>query len=175
MIAADSHVFEWRDEDVAETDHLLSTISSCSRSRRRDQTHILMSQVFEQLELSVCSLGQNRRAEWLHDLLDSHSLAGKLIFGRAGRAWSARAVYPPVGLLQLTRPDRTLPCQQAGGQCIFLASQRQSTVYTKSDTPARDLEGRAEDLRTHKLGHLCCGRSTEVEWTKCFEEVSAAM
>lgn len=32
-----------------------------------------MLEMFEQLELSVCALRKNWCAEWLHDLLDSHT------------------------------------------------------------------------------------------------------
>jgi hypothetical protein len=44
--------------------------------------HVFVSQMFEELQLSVCSLRENRSAEWLHDLLDRHGLAGKLILRR---------------------------------------------------------------------------------------------
>jgi hypothetical protein len=47
------------------------------------KSYILMPQVFEQLQLSVCSLGQDRCAEGLHNLLDSDRLSCELIFGRA--------------------------------------------------------------------------------------------
>jgi hypothetical protein len=40
-----------------------------------------MFQMLQQLQFSVCSLGQDRRAEGLHDLLDGYTLAGKLVFG----------------------------------------------------------------------------------------------
>jgi hypothetical protein len=40
-----------------------------------------VSQVLEQLEFSVGSLGQHWSAEWLHDLLDGNGLASQLIFG----------------------------------------------------------------------------------------------
>lgn len=46
-------------------------------------SYILMSQVLEKFQLTVSSLGQNRRAERLHDLLYSNGLSGQLIFGRA--------------------------------------------------------------------------------------------
>ena len=42
-----------------------------------------MSDVLEQLELSVGALGEDGRAEGFHNLLDRHCLAGQLISGRA--------------------------------------------------------------------------------------------
>lgn len=52
----------------------------------RTKTYILVSQVLEQLQLTVCALGEDRRAEGLHDLLDGHRLAGQLVLcGTAGR------------------------------------------------------------------------------------------
>lgn len=47
-----------------------------------------MSQVLEQLELAVGPLGQDRRAEGLHDLLDGDGLVCQLVFGGAA-AWLA--------------------------------------------------------------------------------------
>ncbi len=43
-----------------------------------------MAKVFEELQLSVCSLREHWRAEGFHDLFDCHSLAGQLVFGRTG-------------------------------------------------------------------------------------------
>jgi len=45
--------------------------------------YILVLEVLKQLELAVCSLGEDRGAEWFHDLFDSNGLAGQLILGRA--------------------------------------------------------------------------------------------
>lgn len=59
------HVLKRRNEDVAKRDD------------------VLVPQVLEQLQLSVCSLGQDRGAERLHDLLDGDILSSELIFGRA--------------------------------------------------------------------------------------------
>ena len=39
--------------------------------------------MLEELQFSVSTLRQDRRAEGLHDLLDGHRLAGELILGRA--------------------------------------------------------------------------------------------
>lgn len=49
----------------------------------RSHTHILMSEVLEEFKFAVCTLRQYRSAEWLHNLLDRHRLAGELILCRA--------------------------------------------------------------------------------------------
>lgn len=46
-------------------------------------SYILVSEMLEELQFSVSTLRQDRRAEGLHDLLDGHRLAGELILGRA--------------------------------------------------------------------------------------------
>lgn len=50
---------------------------------RQRPTNILMFQVFEQLQLSICAFRQHRGAEWFHDLLDCNGLAGQLVSRRA--------------------------------------------------------------------------------------------
>ena len=47
-------------------------------------THVLVSDVLEQLELSVGPLAQHGRRERLHDLLDRDRRVGELILGGAG-------------------------------------------------------------------------------------------
>lgn len=61
----DEHILQGRDEDVTQRDD------------------VLVPQMLKQLQLSVCSLGQDRGAERLHDLLDGHILSSELIFGGA--------------------------------------------------------------------------------------------
>jgi len=46
-------------------------------------THVLVSEMLEQLQLSVGTLRENRCAEWLHDLFDCHRLASQLVARRA--------------------------------------------------------------------------------------------
>ena len=46
-------------------------------------SYIFMLEMLQKLQLSVCSLGQDWRAEGLHDLLDRHRLSGELILRRA--------------------------------------------------------------------------------------------
>jgi hypothetical protein len=48
-------------------------------------THVLVSQVLEQLQLAVCPFRKHRGAEGLHDLLDGDALVGQLVPGRAGK------------------------------------------------------------------------------------------
>jgi hypothetical protein len=38
--------------------------------KRGANPYVLMAQMLEELQLTVCALGQDRSAEWLHDLLD---------------------------------------------------------------------------------------------------------
>jgi hypothetical protein len=45
-----------------------------------------MLEMLEELELSVCTLGQNWSAERLHDLLDGNILVGELIAGGAAES-----------------------------------------------------------------------------------------
>lgn len=45
--------------------------------------HVFVSEVLEQLELSVCSLRENGGTEWFHNLLDSNILVGELVSGGA--------------------------------------------------------------------------------------------
>ena len=76
------HVFERGDENVAEGDDLLS---AGDRATELGMTHVLVSQVFQELQLSVGSLGQDRGGEGLHDLLDGNRGTRQLILGRAMR------------------------------------------------------------------------------------------
>lgn len=61
----------------------------------KQRTHIFVSKMLEQFELTVCAFGQNGRAEWLHDLLDCHRLACKLILCRTmGQSVNFGGVIP---------------------------------------------------------------------------------
>jgi hypothetical protein len=46
-------------------------------------SYVFMLEMLQQLQLSVCSLGQDWRAEGLHDLLYRHRLSSELILRRA--------------------------------------------------------------------------------------------
>ena len=90
-----------------------------------EYSHILMLQVFEQLQLAISSLRQDRRAEGLHNLLHRDRLGRELILGRAVCCitWSTHVV-PMLPLLcggclaVLTIPARRLPCPLVGDRCI---------------------------------------------------------
>jgi len=66
-------VLERGDEDVAKTDD------------------ILMPQVLQQLQFTVGTLGQDRCAERLHDLLDSNGLVCELILCRTDKTKSSHS------------------------------------------------------------------------------------
>ena len=131
------HVLEWRDEDIAQRDDLYFAPSAHPfvhrlSARRCVCTHILMLQMLQQLQFTICSFRQDWRAERLHDLLDRHILSCKLIFGRTrSRLRSQPNVCVSVSLgsrlcvdcyreerlmndvvVKRTRRDRKLPCQQ---------------------------------------------------------------
>lgn len=80
------HILEGGDEDVAERDDLqmeLSVVSPRGFVSTEPGTNIFVLEMLEQLQLAVCPLGEHRRAERLHDLLDGDILAGELVLGRA--------------------------------------------------------------------------------------------
>lgn len=80
MVALTVHVLEGRDEDIAQTDN------------------ILMSKMFQEFEFAVCSFGENRCAEGLHDLLNRDGLASQLVFGGADEPESTHAHRLQIGV-----------------------------------------------------------------------------
>jgi hypothetical protein len=50
---------------------------------RAEWTYIFMLEMLQELQFSVCSLGQDRSAEGLHYLFNGNILTRKQIFGRA--------------------------------------------------------------------------------------------
>ena len=135
----------------------------CSADRRISAlsaaAYVLMLEVLQQLQLSVCSLRQDRRAEGFHDLLHRNRLSGELVLRRAVRTLS-EPTLPIIAAVPLTRRARRLPCRPAAGQCIYRAI---SMFVSSSElgvgvglAPACDFEGGAEDLSAHELRHLCC-------------------
>jgi hypothetical protein len=58
-------------------------VSALDLSRLLLWTHVLMTEMLEELQLSIGSFGQDRGREWLHDFLDGNGLLGQLIFGGA--------------------------------------------------------------------------------------------
>lgn len=115
------------------------------------QTHILMLEMLKQLQLAVCSLGQDRSAERLHDLLNRDILAGKLIFGGTAH----RQFYTSRRHEQITKPDQMLPCPPVGGRsiCASQLAVAKAVAVPRAGVPGRDLEGGAEDLCSHELRH----------------------
>ena len=118
--------------------------------------YVLMLEMLQKLQLSVCSLGQDRRAERLHDFLYRHCLPSELILRRA-----APSPLEPIVLLVeaiiLTIQARRLPCRPAEGQCICRAISMFALFHRDvpaGSAPAGDLEGGSEDLGTHELRHL---------------------
>lgn len=71
-------------------------------------THILMLEVLQELEFSVCPLCEHRCAEGLHDLLDGYSLPRELVLGRT--AFDVRRRSPRGGCCTYqTRPKAPMP------------------------------------------------------------------
>jgi hypothetical protein len=80
-------------------------------------THILVPEVFEELELSVGALGQDGSRERLHDLLDCHRLLSELVLcGTRGSQRLARFVAG-VALSYQTRPNAPIP---TGCRSVYL-------------------------------------------------------
>jgi len=73
-------VFQRRDEDITEGND------------------VFMLKVLEQLELTVCTFGEHRCTERLHDLLDGDILVGELIPSRANETESSHANRLEVGV-----------------------------------------------------------------------------
>lgn len=93
-----------------------------------------MTQVLEELQFSVCALRQDRSAERFHDLLDSHSLTGKLILCGAMRpgirdlsvvlAWNTK---------YQTSPKAPIP---TGCRSVYLFERQHCTIprdYTEAE------------------------------------------
>lgn len=125
--------------------------------------YIFMPQVLEQLELSVGPLGQDGRAERLHDLLDGDGLVCQLVFGGAAvstvsladmaMTWKSWDIYQ-------TSPKAPMP---TGCRSEYLRQSVISTLHLVCrivDAPGGDLEGGAEYLGAHELRHGEDGRGT---------------
>jgi hypothetical protein len=76
----------------------------CLSEKKFSNTHILVPQVLQELQLAVGTLGQDRCAERLHDLLDSNGLVCELILGRTGDSLDARLLAAVISAHQ-TRPN----------------------------------------------------------------------
>lgn len=115
-----------------------------------------MSQVLEQLEFSICSLGQDWSAEWLHNLLDRNSLVGELVLG--GTTGLVNTRNNAFEQSRLTRRVQRLPCQLVVGRCICATVSCCPVFQTNQSlrAPAGDLKGGAKDLSAHEFGHDEC-------------------
>ena len=65
------------------TCHVLALVACRGPCCLQGDSHILVSQVFQQLQLAVCSFGENGSAEGLHYLFHRDRLGSKLILCRA--------------------------------------------------------------------------------------------
>lgn len=81
-----------------------------------------MSKVLQKLEFSVSSLGQDRCAEGLHDLLHGDSLVGQLVFGRAIGGLSEQSIGDSI--IQLYIPDEA-ESTHADGLQVSVSNSRQ--------------------------------------------------
>lgn len=96
-----SHILKWRNEDVAKADDLCPSLGAEFTSvGGGGVTCVLVLEVLEQLEFSVCPLCKHGSAEGLHDLLDCDRLPSELILRRAeshvrAPASTPRAMYIP--------------------------------------------------------------------------------
>jgi hypothetical protein len=77
------HVFEGRNEDVAQGDDLIRSVSWIFLCISPWYTDILVFEMFEKLQLAVGALRQDWSTERLHDLLNRNILPCELIFCRA--------------------------------------------------------------------------------------------
>jgi len=147
------------------------------------KTYILMLQMLQKLQFSVCSLGQNRRAERLHNLLYSDILAGELIFGRAVQKRASisnlhqRPLEPPKHRKQVN----IIPNQAKGAHSnrleirvpakpkVSIAVAKGGRLLVRSSrwgvprVPGCDFEGGAEDLGSYEFRHSAGGRGLRIE------------
>lgn len=87
-----------------------------------------MSQVLEQLELTVGAFGQDRRAERLHNLLDSHGLVGELVLCRTVSIVSKRTRLEYRARIRThhTSPKAPMP---TGCKSVYLAQYQYTTSF----------------------------------------------
>lgn len=79
--------------------------------RKRDD--VFMSNVLEQLELSVRALGQDWCTEGLHDLLDRHRGTRQLVLGRANETKGAHADGLQIHIARRHLKHRPMICNSA--------------------------------------------------------------
>lgn len=119
-----------------------------------------MSEVLEQLELTIGSLGKDRSAERLHNLLDGDILVGELISGGAGLglarlSWHCRVMAEELGA--------DVPYETKGAHAnrlevgVSVASVRMRKgdggTFDVECVPRRYFKRRSENLRANEFGH----------------------
>lgn len=67
---------------------MIFALSAGTLARVEPVPYILVSEMFEKLQLAVGSFGEDRSTEGFHDLFDGDGLTGELIFRRAARSMS---------------------------------------------------------------------------------------
>jgi hypothetical protein len=73
-------------------------MSSAGLTYDGDGAHVFVLKVLEQLELTVCALGEHGCAERLHDFLDGDILVGELISSRANETKSSHTNGLEIGV-----------------------------------------------------------------------------
>ena len=110
--------------------------------------------MFEQFQLSICPLRQDRSAEGFHDLLNRHGLSGKLVLGGAGLQASDHGHADAGDNGVRTTQVQRRPFQRVVDPCTYAICEYILVVAcVRGLVPARDLEGRTKDLGTHEFGH----------------------
>ena len=106
--------------------------------------------MFQELEFTIGSFGEDRSAERLHNLLDRNRLLCELVFGGA----------VVVSTLKSEVVADCIPNKTKGTHADRLQVGVPEPGVSKelladcTRIPAGDLKGRAEDLGSHKLSHL---------------------
>lgn len=119
-----------------------------------------MFEVLQKLQFAVCTLGEDGRAERLHNLFHGHRLSCELIFRGAEQPLEYPLRLQHLLPVSLTTRARRLPCPPAADpytwRCHQLRCFSRHTGRPNSSIaiPARNLEGGAKDLSTHELRHI---------------------
>ena len=116
-----------------------------------------MLQVLQKFQFSVCSLGQNRGAKGLHDLLNRNILPGEVNLCRTSPWYQHR---PYILAEQIFSPDQTKRAHanrleiRIPGRKSVSSSQTSGLHPAWPRIPGCNLEGRAEDLCSYEFRHV---------------------
>ena len=142
------HVFEGRDENIAQRNNLEPTCELQRPSVRDWSAYVFVPEVLQKLQLSIRTLGEDWSAERLHDLLDSNILVCQLVACRAievSRLASSPLPYSPRFPFSVwfwrkggggvrTRQDQMRPCRQAVDLNTYISRrQRFSKLEEKEE------------------------------------------